>query len=65
MSYMTPEDATQRLCPIMSSPDGARACVGPSCMSWIWDTRIWRDVKDGEVVEPFYGYCHLTQPAPK
>ena len=63
MTLIPHEEAIQRLCPIMSNPDGARACVGMSCMSWMWDPQMTDE--NGNVVPSPYGSCHLTQPAPK
>ena len=56
MTYRTPEEAAETLCPfarVFALPQASKGCHGPSCALWRWEEittahPLWRDAVKAE-----------------
>jgi len=65
--YVTPEEATERVCPMSVQQSKGTCCFGPNCMAWRWRLMRYEEKKDPEtqawpaIYSKTHGYCGMVR----
>jgi len=61
--YVTPKEATERVCPMSVQQSKGTCCFGPNCMAWRWEKDAPMRYKgDGnpQPTDRAKGYCGMV-----